>query len=73
MTVLSCVVAATVATFQYAVFNSFRDASAVLPRVIAADYWVSAKSVESFDFPTTFSEDYAASLAGYSRMARRGG
>ena len=64
VTVLSCVVAATVATFQYAVFNSFRDASAVLPRVIAADYWVSAKSVESFDFPTTFSEDYAASLAG---------
>ena len=63
VTVLSCVVAATVATFQYAVFNSFRDASAVLPRVIAADYWVSAKSVESFDFPTTFSEDYAASLA----------
>ncbi len=64
VTVLSCVVAATVATFQYAVFNSFRDASAVMPQVIAADYWVSAKSVESFDFPTTFSEDYAASLAG---------
>ena len=63
VTVLSCVVAATVATFQYAVFNSFRDASAVIPRVIAADYWVGAKSVASFDFPTTFSEDYSASLA----------
>ncbi len=62
---LSCVVAATVATFQYSVYNSFRLASAVVPRVVAADYWIHARSVASFDFPTPFTEDYAAAAAGY--------
>lgn len=64
-TMISCTVAATVATFQYSVYNSFRQASAVIPRAIEADYWVRARSVASFDFPTPFSEDYAATLAGY--------
>lgn len=63
VTVLSCCVATTVATFQYAVFTSFRSASAVVPRIIEADYWVSAASVQSFDFPTPFAEDHAAALA----------
>ena len=63
MTVVSCSVAATVATFQYAVYNSFRSASAVMPRVIAADFWVAASSVECFDFPSPFSEDFAGVLA----------
>ncbi len=63
MTVVSCSVAATVATFQYAVYNSFRAASAVMPRVIAADFWVAASSVECFDFPSPFSEDFAGVLA----------
>jgi hypothetical protein len=64
-TILSCIVAATVATFQYSVYNSFRLASAVVPRVVAADYWIHARSVASFDFPTPFAEDYAAAAAGY--------
>ena len=64
-TMISCSVAATVATFQYSVYNSFRQASAVIPRAIEADYWVRARSVASFDFPTPFSEDYAAAVAGY--------
>lgn len=63
ITIISCGVATTVATFQYAVFNSFRHASAVIPRMVEADYWVSAASVESFDFPTPFAEDHAAILA----------
>jgi hypothetical protein len=63
VTVFSCSVATTVATFQYAVFNSFSRASAVIPRTIDADYWVSAATVESFDFPTPFPEDHAAALA----------
>lgn len=64
-TVISCSVAATVATFQYAVFNSFLAASAVLPRIVPADYWVTAASVECFDFPTPFAEDYGGVLARY--------
>jgi hypothetical protein len=63
MTVVSCSVAATVATFQYAVYNSFRTASAVIPRAVAADFWVAAASVECFDFPAPFAEDYAGVLA----------
>ena len=65
MTMISCTVAATVATFQYSVYNSFRLASAVIPRAVQADYWVRARSVASFDFPTPFSEDYAANLTQY--------
>jgi putative ABC transport system permease protein len=65
VTMASCMVAATVATFQYAVYNSFRQASAVVPRVLGADYWVTAGSVECFDFPAPFSEDYGAALSRY--------
>lgn len=64
-TMLSCVVAATVATFQYAVYNSFRASSAVMPTIVAADYWVSAATISSFDFPAYFPEDYDAVLARY--------
>lgn len=73
VTMASCMVAATVATFQYAVYNSFRAASAVVPHALAADFWVKAGSVECFDFPSAFSEDYRATLARYlpeSRMRR---
>ncbi len=65
MTVLSCTVAATVATFQFSVYNSFRFASAAVPRAIKADFWVTAGSVECFDFPVPFAEDYDAPLARY--------
>ncbi len=64
-TMASCVVAGTVATFQYSVYNSFRQASAVVPRALGADFWVKAGSVECFDFPTPFSEDYGPVLARY--------
>lgn len=65
LTVVSCIVAATVATFQVAVYNSFLAASAVVPRAIGADFWVKAHGVDCFDFPAPFSEDYAGALARY--------
>ena len=70
VTVISCMVAATVATFQVSVYNSFRRASAVVPRALGADFWVKARSVECFDFPAPFAEDYAGSLARYFPGAR---
>ncbi len=54
ITVTSCTVAATVATFQFSVYNSFQQASAVVPRALAADFWIKAESVECFDFPSPF-------------------
>lgn len=65
MTILSCSVAATVATFQFSVYNSFRQASAAVPRAVGADFWVTAGSVECFDFPVPFAEDYDAQIARY--------
>lgn len=70
MTILSCTVAATVATFQFSVYNSFRHASAAVPRTVGADFWVTAGSVECFDFPVPFAEDYDAQLARYFPGAR---
>ncbi len=58
-TLLACVVAATVATFQYSVFTSFLRAGAVIPRIVGADFWIIATSVECFDFPDPIAEDYA--------------
>lgn len=65
VTMASCIVAATVATFQFSVYNSFRAASAVVPRALAADFWVKAESVECFDFPAPFPEDYGPALARF--------
>jgi lipoprotein signal peptidase len=65
VTLLSCAVAAVVATFQYSVYTSFVRASAVVPRVLGGDFWVTAATVECFDFPDPVSEDYAAALARY--------
>lgn len=65
VTLFSCAVAAVVATFQYSVYTSFVRASAVVPRVLGGDFWVTAASVECFDFPDPVSEDYAAALARY--------
>jgi hypothetical protein len=70
ITVTSCTVAATVATFQFSVYNSFRQASAVVPRALAADFWIKAESVECFDFPSPFPEDYGPALARYMPDAR---
>lgn len=65
ITILSCAVAAIVASFQYAVFTSFLRAGAVIPRTVGADFWIVGRTVECFDFPDPFSEDYAAALARY--------
>lgn len=70
VTVASCMVAATVATFQFSVYNSFRLASAVVPRALAPDFWVKAQSVECFDFPSPFPEDYGPALARFLPEAR---
>ncbi len=65
VTIVSCSVAAVVASFQYSVFTSFLRAGAVVPRVVDADFWIVARSVECFDFPNPISEDYAQSLARF--------
>jgi hypothetical protein len=65
ITIISCAVAAIVASFQYAVFTSFLRAGAVIPRTVGADFWIVGRTVECFDFPDPFSEDYAAALARY--------
>jgi hypothetical protein len=70
VTIISCAVAAIVASFQYSVFTSFLRAGAVIPRTVAADFWIVGRTVECFDFPDPFSEDYAASLARYMPDAR---
>lgn len=70
VTIVSCSVAATVAAFQYSVFTSFLSAGAVIPRSVGADFWIVARSVECFDFPNNFDEDYAATLTRYVPGAR---
>jgi hypothetical protein len=65
VTIISCAVAAIVASFQYSVFTSFLRAGAVIPRTVGADFWIVGRTVECFDFPDPFSEDYAAALARY--------
>ena len=70
VTIISCVVAAVVASFQYSVFTSFLRAGAVIPRTVEADFWIVGSTVECFDFPDPFSEDYAAALARFTPDAR---
>ncbi len=70
VTIVACGVAAVVASFQFAVFTSFLRAGAVIPRTVEADFWITARSVECFDFPNPISEDYAASLARYVPEAK---
>jgi hypothetical protein len=65
ITLSSCAVAAVVAMFQYSVYTSFLRASAVVPRMLGGDVWVTAATVESFDFPYHFNEDYVGALARY--------
>ena len=70
VTIISCAVAAVVASFRYSVFTSFLRAGAVIPRTVAADFWIVGSTVECFDFPDPFSEDYAAALARFTPDAR---
>lgn len=65
VTLLSCAVAAVVTAFQYQVYTSFVRAGSVAPRFIGGSTWISASSIECFDFPGTIGEDYAGLLARY--------
>lgn len=55
-------IAATVATFQIAVFTSFLAAGAAAPRYLAADAWISAAGIDCFDFPILIDEDYDGAI-----------
>lgn len=56
--ILSAGIAASVATFQFAVYTSFLRSGAAAPNYFSADVWISERGVECFDFPTPFSVDY---------------
>ncbi|MGL6043590.1 MAG: hypothetical protein ACRC1J_06665, partial [Sandaracinobacteroides sp.] len=60
--VAACAIAATVATFQFAVFTSFLAAGAAAPRFLAADAWISDHGITCFDFPTPLEEGYRGAL-----------
>lgn len=65
VTLSACAVAAIVAMFQYSVYTSFLRSSAVVPRMLGGDFWVVSATVECFDFPDHFDEDYAAAVSRY--------
>lgn len=67
---LACAIAATVASFQFAVFTSFLAAGAVVPRYIGADAWIAAAGVECFDFPAPLPEAYAGAVQALLPGAR---
>lgn len=67
---VACGIAATVATFQFAIFTSFVAASAAAPRYLAADAWISDRGVACFDFPSPLPEGYAGSLMALLPGAR---
>ena len=63
VTLVACAVAAVVTAFQYQVYTSFVRAGSAGPRFIGGAVWVSAGSIECFDFPGVIGEDYAGLLA----------
>ena len=65
VTLVACAVAAVVTAFQYQVYTSFVRAGSVGPQFIGGAVWVSAGSIECFDFPGVIGEDYAGLLARY--------
>lgn len=67
---IACGIAATVATFQFAIYTSFVAASAAAPRYLAADAWISDRGVACFDFPSPLPEGYAGALAALLPGAR---
>lgn len=62
VTLVTCAVAAVVTSFQYQVYTSFVRAGAAGPQFIGGSVWVSAGSIECFDFPGLIGEDYAGML-----------
>lgn len=65
VTLIACAVAAVVTAFQYQVYTSFVRAGSAGPQFIGGAVWVSAGSIECFDFPGVIGEDYAGLLARY--------
>ena len=65
VTLVACAVAAVVTAFHYQVYTSFVRAGSVGPRFVGGSVWVSAGSIECFDFPGVIGEDYAGQLARY--------
>lgn len=65
VTLVTCAVAAIVTAFQYQVYTSFVRAGAAGPNYIGGSVWVSAGSIECFDFPGIIGEDYAGLLAAH--------
>ena len=63
---ISCSVAAIVATFQYSVFNSFVRTAANMQQKLGGDFWITAATVECFECPDPISEDYAAIISRYT-------
>jgi hypothetical protein len=63
VTLIACAVAAIVTSFQYQVYTSFVRAGAVGPKFVGGAVWVSAGSIECFDFPGIIGEDYAGLIA----------
>lgn len=63
ITLIACAVAAIVTCFQYQVYTSFVRAGSVGPRFVGGAVWISAGSIECFDFPFPIGEDYAGLLA----------
>jgi hypothetical protein len=70
VTLLACIVAAVVSSFQYQVYTSFVRAGSVGPDFIGGSAWVSAGSIECFDFPGVIGEDYSGLLARFFPEAR---
>lgn len=66
----ACAIAATVASFQFAVFTSFLAAGAAVPRYIAADAWITAAGVSCFDFPAPLGEAWAGAVQAHLPGAR---
>ncbi|MGL4542059.1 MAG: hypothetical protein ACRCUI_06080, partial [Polymorphobacter sp.] len=58
----ACGIAATVATFQFAVFTSFLAAGAAAPRYLDADAWITDRGIECFDFPTPLPDGYRGAV-----------
>lgn len=64
-TLVTCAVAAIVTAFQYQVYTSFVRAGSAGPNYVGGTVWVSAGSIECFDFPAIIGEDYAGLLAAH--------
>ncbi|MFM5908067.1 MAG: hypothetical protein ACKOPO_10875 [Novosphingobium sp.] len=65
VTLATCAVAAVVTAFQYQVYTSFVRAGSVGPAYVGGSIWISASSIECFDFPGVIGEDYSGQLSRF--------